>query len=255
MSRAHNTVLNAALALARRGFYLFPVVYGKKYPFLDRWRDISTVDEAEIEIFFCNRFNIGIDCGKSNVVVIDIDPEGFQNYEKLFIVSHTLSALTPSGGMHLYFSYDHQKKKIGNTVSKLAKGIDTRGYGGYVLAPPSIVKKEYTWLNKCDPEKLPETVISLMEEKEIKFRRPFYRTRPFLEEAVEKVRYAPVGTRNNTLNLCAFLAAKMVLDGKLDYDETFSALLDAALFCGLGQKESIATIKSAFRGASSRKVL
>ena len=48
-------------------------------------------------------------------------------------------------GRHLYFRTP--EVPVRNTASKIAPGIDTRGDGGYVLAPPSIHPsgRRYAW--------------------------------------------------------------------------------------------------------------
>jgi hypothetical protein len=50
----------------------------------------------------------------------------------------TVEVITPGhGGRHLYFAYP-QDREIRNSASRIAPGVDVRGQGGYVLAPPSI---------------------------------------------------------------------------------------------------------------------
>ena len=49
----------------------------------------------------------------------------------------TLMAVSPSGSLHYYFKWP-KRRVIGNTASKVAPGIDVRGEGGMVLAPPSV---------------------------------------------------------------------------------------------------------------------
>jgi hypothetical protein len=48
----------------------------------------------------------------------------------------TVEAIT-SRGRHLYFRYQPEKP-VRNSTGKIAPGIDTRGEGGYTLAPPSV---------------------------------------------------------------------------------------------------------------------
>ena len=52
----------------------------------------------------------------------------------------TVTAVTGTGGHHLYFRLPDfaGAPVMKNTASALAAGIDTRGEGGYVVAPPSI---------------------------------------------------------------------------------------------------------------------
>ena len=55
-----------------------------------------------------------------------------------------IGALTPSGGGHAYYRWPGGGWN--NTVAKIAPGIDTRGEGGYVIAPPSRnASGEYRW--------------------------------------------------------------------------------------------------------------
>ena len=50
---------------------------------------------------------------------------------------HTIECITGTKGRHLYFSYPSDGE-IGNSAGKLGEWLDTRGEGGYVVAPPSI---------------------------------------------------------------------------------------------------------------------
>lgn len=78
--------------------------------------------------------NIALATG--SVVVIDVDGEdGKQSLlEMPEQLPHTLEVRT-GRGRHLYFTTDVE---IGNSVGRLGVGIDVRGRGGYVIAPPSI---------------------------------------------------------------------------------------------------------------------
>jgi hypothetical protein len=81
-------------------------------------------------------FNVGLATGAvSNVFVVDVDgPEAERELQRLELPP-TIEAIT-ARGRHLYF--EHPNTPIQNTAGKIAPGIDTRGDGGYVLAPPSI---------------------------------------------------------------------------------------------------------------------
>lgn len=61
----------------------------------------------------------------------------------------TLKVRTPSGGVHYYFRTD---QTVRNAAGFL-KGLDIRGDGGYIVAPPSIIDGvEYVWLSDPDAE-------------------------------------------------------------------------------------------------------
>jgi Bifunctional DNA primase/polymerase, N-terminal/Primase C terminal 2 (PriCT-2) len=61
----------------------------------------------------------------------------------------TLMVVSPSGSLHYYFKWPKGKLIICNSASKIAPGIDVRGEGGMVVAPPSIKEGvgQYRWLN------------------------------------------------------------------------------------------------------------
>lgn len=118
--------------------------------------------------------NIGIVTGEiSNLLVVDIDPRhgGDQSWE-LLEAQHgkvsTVAVITGSGGRHYYFC--HPGRKIGNTSNRLGPGIDTRGDGGYIVAPGSIHKtgKRYEWAPGASPNETliapaPEWLLDLIE--------------------------------------------------------------------------------------------
>jgi putative DNA primase/helicase len=85
--------------------------------------------------------NVAIACGKSGLVVIDIDPRhgGSESFRalvrKLGDPGPAMKVTTGGGGLHLYY-----KAPEGGIRSKvgLAPGVDLRGVGAYVVAPPSM---------------------------------------------------------------------------------------------------------------------
>ena len=110
-----------------------------------------TKDPEEIKRDFRKwpRANIGLPTGKVNgIFVIECDkPEahkkkqdGIASLKKLEAelgkLPETLMAESPSGGPHYYFECPDDVE-IG-TFANMAPGIDVRGEGGMVLAPPSI---------------------------------------------------------------------------------------------------------------------
>jgi hypothetical protein len=85
--------------------------------------------------------NIGIDCGKSGLLVFDAD-----TYKQVgdlgdlltWADRETVTVITQGGGEHLI--YNRQGKPYGNATKGLPPGIDIRGAGGYVVAVPSLGK-------------------------------------------------------------------------------------------------------------------
>lgn len=129
-------------ALVKNGCYLFPIKQYRKLP-KGMWADISTNDWETIETWISKKWNLGIDTGKSGLLVIDIDTK-HQTAEEIQFdlemlygdIPPTFTVKTASGGLHYYFK---QPAELGNTAGGLLKDVDTRGVGGYVVAPGSVV--------------------------------------------------------------------------------------------------------------------
>ena len=124
------------------------------------WKDpancANTYDDM-VEMFSGQYYgsNIAVNCTLSDIWVVDIDTkDGALGMESFGSLAHehgnppeTLQHVTPSGGFHIFFKQDAEKK-IGTTVNSYP-GIDLRGVGGYVLLPPSIAPAN-NWKNKFD---------------------------------------------------------------------------------------------------------
>jgi putative DNA primase/helicase len=83
---------------------------------------------------------------------LDVDDHGFTSLDALEkergLLPETLTVRTGGGGMHAYFKYP-AGSGIRNTAGRVGFGLDVRGEGGYVLAPPSRTDKgSYTFLDK-----------------------------------------------------------------------------------------------------------
>lgn len=131
------------------GWNVIPLKPKSKEPLID-WKKYQTqrITEQEIKEWWIQwpSANIGVVTGEvSNLLVVDADGvDGINNLSKLKLES-PISALSGKG-KHLYFKWTNGIK---NSASKIAEGIDIRGEGGYVVAPPSIHPngKRYRWLN------------------------------------------------------------------------------------------------------------
>lgn len=99
------------------------------------------------------------------MIVIDEDideDKGLEGYQEVRrwemeneSLPNTVTAITGRGGYHLYFHY--VGSDIGNRTGIL-EGVDVRGEGGYVIAPPSTHPNgtEYVWEDDPDEIKLAE---------------------------------------------------------------------------------------------------
>ena len=155
--KAGSNPLTAALAYARRGWSVVPIAAGAKQP-LVRWLPYQdrAAGEAEIREWFGRwpKANVGIVTGAvSGLVVLDVDPkhrgaDSLANLERRHgALPPTLEVATGGGGRHLYFR--HPGGTLHNKVG-LAPGIDLRGDGGLVVAPPSIHPSggRYVWMEE-----------------------------------------------------------------------------------------------------------
>lgn len=185
-----NPILNAGLYYVGKGFEVFPVhgianngnctcgdpACGNKgkHPATLRGLLDSSKDPKKIEQFFKGtQYNIAIRTGaESGIFVLDIDGvEGETSLFKLLAeygpLPDTMHSLT-SRGRHLIFK--HPNKKVITRTSKLAcgaiLGVDTRGDGGYIVAPPSrhLSGVNYTLIEK-DIAEAPEWLIKLVTEE------------------------------------------------------------------------------------------
>lgn len=139
-----NSMIPYARTYAQRGWQSFPIKPRDKTP-LVKWTEAATNDEKTAVGWFDNypEANIGIACGKrSGIVVLDVDAAhgGYESLTELIAqygnLPETFISKTGNGGEHIFFR--HPGIEIHNSAGKLGRGLDIRGDGGYVVAPPSI---------------------------------------------------------------------------------------------------------------------
>lgn len=112
-------------------FAVFPVARDKRP--LGRWKDESR-PRHEWNGVWPEGANVGIDCGKSGLVVIDEDKEGTVA-SWLGELPSTYTVRT-GRGRHLYFRAP-SGQQIGNRIA-IVEGVDVRAEGGYVVGAGSI---------------------------------------------------------------------------------------------------------------------
>ena len=134
--------LDAALAYAgRNSFAVFPCLPRAKEPAVKRGFYAATTNPETIRRFWrvADR-NIAIRTGMaSRVWILDVDGEDGEASLRAFEAKHgalppTWESLT-ARGRHIWFRCDCP---VPCSASKIAPGLDARGDGGYVVAPPSI---------------------------------------------------------------------------------------------------------------------
>lgn len=171
----------AAVEYAERGWLVFPVQGIRKdgscscgrpncpnpgkHPGTSKGLHEATTSREKIDLWWTRwpLANIGIRTGReSGLVVLDIDPghggeESLSELETEFgPIPETVEVITGSGGRHLYFKYPQNVERI-KSMAGIRPGIDIRGDGGYVVAPPSRHKsgRTYEWEALHHPDDVP----------------------------------------------------------------------------------------------------
>ncbi|MEU9775702.1 bifunctional DNA primase/polymerase [Streptomyces sp. NPDC047968] len=278
--------LQAALAAAARDWAVFPLRPGTKRPALHgqtrcprtgacagshvKWENRATTDHERITRAWAQApFNIGLATGPSGLVVVDLDmpkngadgPTGAAVFAALCErasqpVPNTFRVGTASGGQHLYFTAP-DALRLGNSAGLLGELVDTRAWGGYVVAPGSVTPSgAYTVLDDTPVLPLPGWLLEALTARQEP--RPCTATplavprvsgsraaRAALERECTNVQAAPAKQANNTLNRSAFLVGRFVAWGDLDRAVVEKAFQGAGEARGLTAAECRATIRSA----------
>lgn len=229
MITSSTRMLDAALFYARNGLAVFPLHHKiadgvcscndpdcksiGKHPRIKNGLTAATTDENIIQ-YWLKAFpncNLGLVTGaRSGIFAIDVDTkqDGLRAWET-FKDDHMLDDYntpvqrTQSGGTHIFYKMP-EGKKVTTRTNVLAKGIDVRGDGGYVVIAPSVGYAFVTdqAIGEIDFEEADQAILDLVVKPE------------FEEKAEFK---API---EGLLNLDAGLIEKIesALD-VLDYDE------------------------------------
>jgi hypothetical protein len=280
------TLLSSALAYARRGWHVFPLQPGQKRPALrSDWEGRATTDPDRIHACWeHDAYNIGIACGPSGLVVVDLDtpkgpdgappPEwsmpgitdGVDVFAELAaragerLPVDTFSVRTGRGGLHLYFTAGAD---LGNSAGRLGWLIDTRGRGGYVVAAGSLVDaRPYAVVHDGPAAPLPAWIVDRLRPS-MPAGRPGDATRLLalldaqqasgyalaaLRGEVQQVLDSAPHTHNVTLNEAAFALGQLVAGGVLPHDLVVEALQVAGEAVGQPAREAAATIRSGLAG-------
>ncbi len=221
--------LTVALSYLHRRWSVIPMRPREKRPLI-KWMAYQQrlATEAEVEGWYRRwpQANVGIVTGAvSGLVVLDIDA-GHGGEQSLAEwqrehgpLPQTVEAATGGGGRHLYFR--HPGGVLHNRAG-LLPGIDLRGDGGCVVAPPSIHSsgRPYTWLTGHAPgefplAELPGWLLALLQDSH---RTPGHSVdywRQLVKEGVGE------GVRNSTI---ASLAGHLLWHG-VDADVVMELLL------------------------------
>jgi hypothetical protein len=163
-----------------KGWAVFPV-NGEKKPLIPNGCHGATTDREHIQQWWQDNpyANVAIATGrKSNLLVIDLDDkngkDGLTSLDAVYgefldiNLEKQLIAMTPNNGIHLYYQWNENFPVT--VAAGVVPGVDIRGEGGYVVAPPSRIKVDsqwhsYNWANaKLPVPLLPAWAIDLCEQ-------------------------------------------------------------------------------------------
>ena len=281
--------IDAALIYARRSWPVFPCqspsssggcscthedcTSPAKHPRIQGGLRAATTNEAQVRQWWSRwpDANVAIRTGSvSGLVVLDVDPDhgGDDSLESILVRFGPLPdgrlVRTGSGGRHFYFA--HPGGTVRNdTGRRLGPGLDIRGDGGYVIAPPSRHASGRSYVLEAGGQLIPELpawLIELLRPPPLPERNPVRPngqlahpdrwTRAAVEGELHRLRAATAGTRNDTLNRIAFRLGQIVRMGRLDEATAERLLLDGALEIGLGEREALATVHSGLEAGERR---
>jgi hypothetical protein len=198
----NNRLLESALTyLQKFQFSVIPVRPDKK-PHV-KWepyqKERASADQVRTWWAKNPKANVGLITGElSRIVVIDVDdPDaGMQALSECLTTAKTPTARTPRGGLHLYFK---APEKCPSNATGCPKGVDFRGEGGYIIAPPSVngVGKGYEWLPSLSLDEIEPPPLPVAYIKNLNFLKQYVLGR--VEQEKDEHTKAHEGTRKHIL--------------------------------------------------------
>jgi hypothetical protein len=239
--------LELAIQLAERGFAVFPCLLSKK-PACEHGFKSATTDVIAVSALWQRHPGelVGVATGAtSDLAVLDIDAKHVEarGWWRLHrgTLPPTWTVRTRSGGLHLWFRH---MPGLRCSVSVIARGIDVRAEGGYVIAwhvagSPILRQGPLApWPDWLKPPTRQKTG-RLTEPPRV----PDERQTAAL---VRFVALAPESERNNRLFWAACRMGSMVASGSIVAAEAEALLVHAAVHAGLPEIEARRTTRSGF---------
>lgn len=243
-----NRFLTYALKYASLGYSVIPLQPKGKKPIISSWAEYQKqrADENQIREWWRQypKANVGIVTGSiSGIVVLDVDGE--DGLSSLTRIGEKLrpTPISNTGNGHHYI-YKHPGKEIRN-FSRREPGLDLRGDGGYIVAPPSVHPsgREYEWSIDpfiSSPVELPDWLLDLTKKK--------VSSGSTSEERIDPAKVlqgCPEGERDWTL----FRYASRLRAKGYDRSEAETLVLQAAANCTppFPEDEALKKVESAWR--------
>ncbi|MBW7968615.1 bifunctional DNA primase/polymerase [Bradyrhizobium sp. BR 10289] len=282
------SMMEFALDYAQRGWHVFPCKQGNKAPLVGRDKDANgkyipgtggvkkaTVDPEQIKAWWSTwpTAMIGVACGPASAIwAIDPDapkspgdPDGRANWAALKLkhgCPPTHTHVTPGGGQHLIFRWRADRPLTNSEGNITGTGINVRGAGGYVIAPPSRrldgkayeISEPLDFFNFADA---PDWLYAMLRPKPREqvsngLTLSAYRSSAHpiarIQGILNRVATTTEGDRNKVLFWGAMRVVEMVVEKEVpstEGDRAFAALFDAALHAGLSDREIVRTLQSA----------
>lgn len=282
-----SSILEAARQFHLAGFSLIPCKYKK--PHIATWQEYTTRRPTlrEIERWFEEPEagqSMGVVLGQisHNVIVIDLDGwDCVRLFQQRFpSLLNTYTVLTGSlGGLHLYYRPESLPENL-NVRIKDTGGIEIRGNGQYVIAPPSphlsgfaykvqnrvaIMRLEdmseiSAWLmslRESQQAEQQQKIVAASQAKQLQLpmvaersKRNFLQT--VLSQEIARVETAGYGSRNNSLFFAGLRLANLAAGGELNWLDCEMKLLAAAISVGTPEAEARRTIAQSWKIGSKR---
>ncbi|MEH0546197.1 bifunctional DNA primase/polymerase [Streptomyces sp. NPDC054884] len=282
---SQSALLRAALNAIERGWHVFPLRSGTKRPALHgeqscpgtgpcagghrKWEERATTDPDRIRATWSHGpFNVGIATGPSGLLVVDLDvpkdngssdaPDGAATFGALceragHAVPATYRIRTASGGTHLYFTAP-PGVRLTNTAGTVGELVDTRAWGGYVVAAGSVTPAgPYEPLCDAEAAPLPGWLHSVLKPAPKRSHVPSVavpgQSGRYADVALaaetRNVATAQLGARESTLFRAARALGRFVAWGDLSRHSVEQALQEAGEAAGLTVAECRSTLRSA----------
>lgn len=173
--QGQSQMLRAALGFLEMQAPVFPLWEKGKIPKTKNGYKDASLNPEQVRQWWTEwpLANIGIPTGsQSGFWVLDIDgEEGEKSLSELERINgklpQSVEVISGGGGRHIYFSMP-ATGIIPSSASKIAKGVDIRGDGGYIVAPPSIHPsgKRYEWSVDSSDDFIPapEWLLTLVKD-------------------------------------------------------------------------------------------
>lgn len=255
------TLAVAARNLALAGVPVFPCAPDGKQPITPHGFRDATTRVAEVEAWWSRtpEANLGVPTGgTSGMVVVDVDVHGsadgriaFDRASRAGLVGGwALLVRTPSGGLHALYAATPGVDQ--RSWQAAAAGVDFRGDGGYIIAPPSVrvidgTVARYEVINAradlgcLDAARLREFLDPRPEPAAVRG------GAGLRGNDVARLAAWVAGRGEGERNRSLFWAACRLAENGVPTSDALDVLTTAASQAGLSEREITTTVRSAYR--------